>query len=716
MAKKRKEKSLLSKVVATLLMFSVLFYSFNAAIMAFIGGMGKFEETFTDYQSVIHFMLYSDDLQNRMVAAVLAVVVTVLLSVKMFSSQKQYKNAHDFGLHGTARFAELSEYIESGTASKNNHASTDNPFKTLKVEEGIILGAKPDSNELLIIPNDTKLDNLNTLVVGSAGSGKGQAFVFPNMINIKNKSLVVVDPKGEIYEGTHQLKRDQGYKIIRIDFVDLMEGGFNPLQSVQTTIDAQKVANDISNNCGEDVKKDFFFYSAVSLYVGLILYCKDKYKDPSMTHVKNEYNKLLADPEYLKAICANLELDHPAYQFLIEHSAHEPKVLSNILSSLSQQTSVFNDIIVSNFTKQSSFSFEDIVNEKTVLYVKMSMRENPLKALTATFFTQMIDTFYKIADRNNGVLPIETVSLMEEFANVGKINDYGKTLSTCRAMGLSFITVVQDLAQFEALYGKVTMRNIINNHDIHLYLRTRDQETAKYFESQAGITTAEYKGRSNSSGTGWLSSKAPSQSTSEQYSKRPLLTVDEIINIPKDDCVAFISGHHPIQLKKAYQFIFYKGFLTEGKGNWVYEHNRKKYIKLLEKQGVVARSSQKNKVQEKLTLENDLGMPDNKDERIVDGQVEEETKNFSGEGIHVYGTKNHEEKHTYNRYKKEDLFDLHTLESDVKEFISKIDMESDQKQVEDLMKSSQLLLDSLDSDPSDLLSNDAIEEFLNNET
>ncbi|MDA6130991.1 type IV secretory system conjugative DNA transfer family protein, partial [Escherichia coli] len=89
--------------------------------------------------------------------------------------------------------------------------SSKDALKTLEAPSGIILGRVDD--ELLIIPPESELDNRNVLVVGSSGSAKGQAFVIPNIINNKNETIIVTDPKGELFHLTADIKRDQGYKV-----------------------------------------------------------------------------------------------------------------------------------------------------------------------------------------------------------------------------------------------------------------------------------------------------------------------------------------------------------------------------------------------------------------------------------------------------------------------------------------------------------------------
>lgn len=72
----------------------------------------------------------------------------------------------------------------------------------------------------------------HTLIFGSTGSKKTRLFCLP-MLNIFSKageSFVVTDPKGEIYARTSGMMKENGYKIVVLNFRDLGYGDmWNPL-------------------------------------------------------------------------------------------------------------------------------------------------------------------------------------------------------------------------------------------------------------------------------------------------------------------------------------------------------------------------------------------------------------------------------------------------------------------------------------------------------
>lgn len=590
--KKREKQSRVVDVFVALVLSLIISYMIVTGIQTSLVS-GSYFENLIQYDNKWNWLLDSSD-AIRMPVLVVTIALFVVMATMTRKKQSGYRDASDHGVYGNAKFSNLDYVRDDELIAPRNESrwSEKDPLKTLGVSEGIILGR--DEDELVIIPPDSSLDNRNVLVVGSSGSAKGQAFVINNILNNKSESFVVTDPKGELFEQTADIKRDQGYKVYQVDFLNLKGSRYNPLDYIFNDIEAIKLATAISLNSAKDVKQDFFFNTARDLLTGLIIYSVSAYEKPNISKtVKGLFNKIADDEEYLSELCSEIGDSHPAYQYFKDTAAATGNTRGSILSSFAQQTGVFSLGDVAKLTEDSDIDFHDLQKQKSILYVKVPVKSNPVPALTATFFDQLITTLYQIGDKNGAILPIPTILMFDEFANLGKINDYDNTLSTCRGYGIAMITIVQDFAQLEEKYSKELARTIINNHDTTLFLRTKDAETAKYFERLAGDTTAHFNTKSTSNSGGWLyilgfGSSNPSKSTNEQYVKKPLIAEAQLLNMnPSDKCYVFMTGH-VLELKKAYQSLIYKGFITGVQKEmvngvkrfpYVYPQHREKYIK-----------------------------------------------------------------------------------------------------------------------------------------
>ena len=70
------------------------------------------------------------------------------------------------------------------------------------------------------------------MVIGATGSGKTQTVIFPmvQLLAKHGESMIITDPKGEIYETESNMLREKGYQILILNFRDPQRGSsWNPL-------------------------------------------------------------------------------------------------------------------------------------------------------------------------------------------------------------------------------------------------------------------------------------------------------------------------------------------------------------------------------------------------------------------------------------------------------------------------------------------------------
>ena len=86
----------------------------------------------------------------------------------------------------------------------------------------------------IVSKNELYVDNseAHSLIIGSTGSGKTRRLVLPllNILARAGQSIVVTDPKGELYAKTSRLFNSLGYNVISINLRNPSEGNaWNPL-------------------------------------------------------------------------------------------------------------------------------------------------------------------------------------------------------------------------------------------------------------------------------------------------------------------------------------------------------------------------------------------------------------------------------------------------------------------------------------------------------
>ncbi len=135
---------------------------------------------------------------------------------------------------------------------------------------GTILGRM---NGKIIYQNNDTQPNRNVMVIGGPGSFKTQSYVITNVLNESENSIVVTDPKGEVYEMTAEVKERQGYEVHVINFDDMTHSSrYNPLDNITKDSHATEVATKVVDSANADGKKDVWYHAQRALLKALILY------------------------------------------------------------------------------------------------------------------------------------------------------------------------------------------------------------------------------------------------------------------------------------------------------------------------------------------------------------------------------------------------------------------------------------------------------------
>ena len=261
----------------------------------------------------------------------------------------------------------------------------------------------------------------------------------------------------------------------------------------------------------------------------------------------------------LSDLINELPYDHPARMYYKSIEIAPDKTYSSILSSLQSKLGKFDSKEIAELTSTNTIDFEDIGKKKTVVYVISSDTHSAYDFLLTIFFSQMIQQLYDYADNNGGAVKVPIFFILDEFANIGKIPDFDKKISTSRSRKISFSVILQNLDQLEAVY-KENHETIMGNCDTHLFLGSNSQKTVEYFSKALGEKTISRDSISiNKDKDDWKQGK----SVSDQIMARALLTPDELRRLENDTCIIYEKGIKPIKAKKYYYFDYYTAKLAE---------------------------------------------------------------------------------------------------------------------------------------------------------
>ncbi len=395
-------------------------------------------------------------------------------------------------------------------------------------------------------------------MLDGSGAGKSASYVIPNACQLLG-SYVFTDPKGELYDKTAGYLKEKGYKIKVLNLVRPQKSdGYNPLLHIKNEIDVDVVANTIVKGQGESVKSSDPYWDdmAEMLLKSLIYYLKavrpvEEQNLASCAELVRAANNNGGD-NLLTNLMNQLPFDHPARMNYKSIEIAPEKTYGSILSSLQSKLGKFDSREIAELTSTNTIDFEEIGKEKTAVYVISSDTHAAYDFLLTIFFSQMIQQLYDYADECGGALPTPTYFILDEFANIGKIPDFDKKISTSRSRKISFSVILQNLDQLEAVYDK-SYETIMGNCDTHLFLGSNSQKTVEYFSKALGEKTIFRESESvNKDREDWKQGK----SVSDQNMARALLTADELRRMDVDECIIYEKGIKPIKAQKYYYYKY----------------------------------------------------------------------------------------------------------------------------------------------------------------
>lgn len=389
-----------------------------------------------------------------------------------------------------------------------------------------------------------------------SGAGKSASYVIPNACQ-QLGSYVFTDPKGELYDQTAGFLREKGYKIKVLNLVRPEKSdGYNPLHHIRNQIDVDIIANTIVKGQKDAASSsDPFWDDMAEMLLKSLIYYLREVRPPEEQNLASCAELVRAannngGDNLLSNLINQLPHQHPARTNYRSIEVSSDKTYGSILSSLQSKLGKFDSKAIAELTSTNTIDFEEIGKEKTALYVISSDTHAAYDFLLTIFFSQMIQRLYDFADECGGELPVQTFFILDEFANIGKIPDFDKKISTSRSRKISFSVILQNLDQLEAVY-KESHETILGNCDTHVFLGSNSQKTVEYFSKALGEKTIFRESESiNKDRNDWKQGK----SVSEQNMARALLTPDELRRLDVDQCIIYEKGLKPIRAQKYYYF------------------------------------------------------------------------------------------------------------------------------------------------------------------
>ena len=362
--------------------------------------------------------------------------------------------------------------------------------------------------------------------LGSTGSGKSVTAVIPMCSFIatakKKRSVFVTDPKGEIFNTTSKMFKDNKYNVITLDFRNPeLSNHFNILEPIINEYEKymlyenKGIYNKALNSYAEtnrlitslatmvmqeskQLKDPFWNNSARNLLEGLIGFFLEEYKlgnikreQITMTGIRKFQNSLMKESNFnkFKIYLEKKEYGTKSKDSLTAILNSSENTYKSITSVFSEKMSIFDDVNVSNVTSNSDFDLSMVGKKPTSIFIIVPDEDKTYYTLITIVVGLLYKELSKLANSQlTKKLPVEVDWLLDEFANCPPLADIESLVSVSRSRGMRFHFFIQSFSQLNNVYGKEVAQIILDNCGL-IYLKTNTQETAEQISKTLGKKT-----------------------------------------------------------------------------------------------------------------------------------------------------------------------------------------------------------------------------------
>nr|CAK98311.1 hypothetical trag transmembrane protein [Spiroplasma citri] len=427
-------------------------------------------------------------------------------------------------------------------------------------------------------------NNIHSVIVGSTASGKTQGIALPTIyLNGKSTAkptMIITDPKGELYNLTSGFLAENSYKIKVIDFRNLeKENTWNPLkliyddfikmimtnnkkEKMRWKIKYQDKISSLSHMLiDKNIEDEFWNNSASIIIQGIILAILEDYEDKiSKNNLTTEIEEILKkelffnkfNMAFVAAIASikkvlvewlnnrkNTSIAKiTASQVLVD--SKENRTLDAILMTVAKSLEIFNNDFIRNLTSQNDINCNDFIEYSTVLYIIFSDENDNYYKLIAILISQIYQFLTnKASEIIEQKLEKPVYFILDEFANLTKINNIEKWVSISRSRNIFFQFILQDINQLKLNYGDTIAKIILNNCGMHIFLHTNDLETIKYYSELFGTKTIEQIS---------INENKSNISVSKNLKSHPLMLTSELANLKQGQGIVKIARYNSMKI------------------------------------------------------------------------------------------------------------------------------------------------------------------------
>jgi type IV secretion system protein VirD4 len=430
--------------------------------------------------------------------------------------------------HGSARFATKQETARLAQSSG-----------------GLLVGRDVKTGKLLRYAGPAHL-----LTIAPTRSGKGVGTIIPNLLTVR-RAVVCIDPKGENARIAGRAREQLGPLHVLDPFgvTGRPSAAFNPLAALDAAgldvaEDAASLADALVYDTPNEGGEAHWNEEAKALIAGVILYVIAE-EPPERRTLATLRDLLTGAPEDFKALLTRMQGTAAAGNLIARaanrHRGKSDAEAAGVLSTAQRHTHFLDSPRMTAVLGRSDFSFADLkAGLATVFLVLPPDRLATYARWLRLMLTQSLQDMARTPARP--AAPV--LFLLDEFAALGHLAPIERAMGLMAGYGVQLWPILQDVHQLRATYGQ-RAGTFLSNAGMLQVFGVNDHESARLVSDLLGQETIVFETASRA-----LDSRESGLSYSEQHTGRPLLTPDEVRNLPESRALLFPAGKRPILARK----------------------------------------------------------------------------------------------------------------------------------------------------------------------
>ena len=378
------------------------------------------------------------------------------------------------------------------------------------------------------------------LTIAPTRAGKGVGAIRPNLL-LADRPVIVIDPKGENYRVAARARNRFGpvWALDPFGVTGNESAAYNPLDlldpgSERFAEDAAALADAIVSDPPGEVREAHWNEEAVALLSGLILLCASS-EPPVRRNLARIRAYLTQPPKTFHQLLEAMQASDAAGG-LAARATSPPAGTERAGGGLGPLDRPAAHAFpgfhrIAEATSRTDFRFADLARNTGSVFLILPPDRIPTHARWLRILVaQALGEILRLPQP-----PAKPVLfLLDECAALGRMPPLERAVGLMAGYGMQGWTIFQYLHQLRAIYGRAA-GTFLSNAGIVQAFNVNDLETARWISSMLGADTEVYGG-----GAGRDGSRVA----------RPLLTPDEVLNLPTEGALLLPQEGRPVLARK----------------------------------------------------------------------------------------------------------------------------------------------------------------------